>query len=119
MINCGLDGILTALLMIRAHMTIVATAVSGGHSDREAPEQYKGVVLNILQFAQKMARQHGLQTTEDRFIIIWSMCDRQFSWGELAIELKTLLEAFEADLRKEHFYHLSPPEGDCVTAHPG
>jgi hypothetical protein len=105
MINCTLHGVLSALMMMRNHMNNVMVVIAEGKGGDQLPKNYKELVLNNLQFIQRMCRQYQLSSAEDRIIVFWNMWDRPFTYGALAIELKPLLEAFEADLQKEYFYH--------------
>jgi hypothetical protein len=105
MINFNLSGVFTALMMMRNHLNIIVGIIASGKGGDPLEDEYKKNVLNNLQYVHKLCGQYLLSSAEDRIVIIWNMWGRQFSYGELAIELKPLLEAFEADLRKEYFYH--------------
>jgi hypothetical protein len=100
-------------------MGIVMAAVAQDKGGEPLPEKYKENVLNNLQFAQRMCGKFLLSSAEDRIVIIWNMWSRQFSYSELAIELKPLIEAFESDLRKEYFYHYPRHKALMVLMTPG
>ncbi len=109
MYNFHLGSVLWALKMMRNHMNIIMAKIAAGESHKQLDEKYKENVLNNLQHIQKLCGQYLLSSAEDRIIVFWNMWGQNFSYGQFAIELKPLIEAFEADLDKLHFYHYSPP----------
>jgi hypothetical protein len=105
--------------MMRNHMNIIMTVIANDKGGDPLAEKYKEKLLNNLQFVHKQCGQYLLSSTEDRVVRFWTIWGRQFSYGECALELKPLLEAFEADLRKQHFYHYSSQKLMHVWQIPG
>jgi hypothetical protein len=106
MVNFGLDGVFGALVMMRSHMNIAMAMISSGKQNDPLDTKYKEeALLNNLQYVHKLCGQYLLTAAEDRVVAFWNIWSQPFTYNVLAIEIKPLLEAFEADLKKQHFYH--------------
>jgi hypothetical protein len=108
MVNFGLGDVFVALAMMRSHMNTAMVMMSDGRGNDPLDEKYKEVLVNNLRHVHKFCGQNLLIAADDRVIAFWNIWSQPFTYGTLAIELKPLLEAFESDLRKQHFYHYAP-----------
>jgi hypothetical protein len=104
MINFSLASVLTAIQLVRSHMAMAAAALSSDKINEPLEPAYRDVVQNNLQYVHKKSGDYLLTATEDRVVRIWNIWSERITHGQLAIELKPLLEALEDDLRKLHLY---------------
>jgi hypothetical protein len=119
MINFHLDGIMTAIEFVRQHIGICMAMTHNGKAGDTLDQAYKDAVENNLQWVHKKCGDHLLSAAEDRVVRIWNIWLNLVTFGQLALELKPLLEALEDDLRKQFFYHYPRRKALMVLRVPG
>jgi hypothetical protein len=106
MINFGLRDVFDILLLVRQHLDHALVKISQGEGTKPIEVDYKLLMRGNLNHVHKKCAEFLLQSAEDRLLIIWNdYHGHNYTYGDLAIGLKPLLEQMEADLRREYFYH--------------
>lgn len=118
MINCELNGLMTALDFVRQHLSVCASLSSTDHAPKPLDIIYKGAVENNIQWVQKQCREHNLFTADERIARVWNIWS-SVTPASLFMELKPLYEAMEDDLRKLYLYRYPREKAIMLLRIPG
>jgi hypothetical protein len=118
MINFSLSGLITAMNLVREHKSrCVASAIMTPNTPVD--DVYKGIVENNVAYLGKICAQMLLERADDRLFRTHATLRRRCTFDELEIELRVLLEAVEADLAFERFFHYPRHKGQLLLVVPG
>lgn len=104
MMNWQVSPLFTAWEMVKADMATSFAASVNDHSEF-VNDSRKSLIKNHIDYLSRQCAQLLLQACEHRFILLTRLFGRDFTYTELTLELKALLEAIEHDLQYECFYH--------------
>ncbi|MFI5024066.1 MAG: hypothetical protein ACHQRJ_20735 [Alphaproteobacteria bacterium] len=76
-------------------------------------------VISVIQASQRACNALSLSRADERFSRLWILLGAPYSLTDLALELRTLIEAIEDDIKYECFYHYPQEKGQLLARVPG